>query len=83
LSFCDNETIPDEEYQRLILKNHLRAKGISWPSTKNARADPNKIFISEGPNINIKVPRKSYSTVEEKQFFYKKITIKKKTEVRV
>jgi hypothetical protein len=45
-------------------------------------ADPNKIKVeSDGPNINIKVPRKSYSSHEEKKYFFNKIKTKQKTEV--
>lgn len=46
------------------------------------RADPSKIKVeADGPNINIKIPRKSYSTYEEKKYFFNKIKTKQKTEV--
>jgi hypothetical protein len=34
-----------------------------------------------GPNINIKMPKKSYSSNKEKNLFFNKIKTKKKTEV--
>lgn len=39
------------------------------------------VFDEEGPNINIKLPRKSNKTVEEKTIFKNHIQAKKKTEV--
>lgn len=82
LEFEDGETIPDEEYQHK-LKNQQRGILKSWPNNINLMADPSKIKVeSDGPNINIKVPRKSYSSHEEKKYFFNKIKIKQKTEVK-
>jgi hypothetical protein len=81
LEFEDEETIPDEEYQHK-LKINRRGNLKSWPNNVNLMADPNKIKVeSDGPNINIKVPRKSYSSHEEKKYFFNKIKTKQKTEV--
>ncbi len=51
-------------------------KKRSWPNEQTS-----KISQNEGPNINIKLPRKSYSSKEEKCYFYNKIKTKQKTEV--
>lgn len=77
----DEETIPDEEFQEKF-KNNTRGNLKSWPNNIDLRADPSKIKVdSEGPNINIKIPRKSYSSHEEKKYFFNKIKTKQKTEV--
>ena len=69
----EEDTIPDEDFKIRFRKNV--DKKISWPN------EPNKDNSLEGPNINIKMPRRSYSSREEKCYFYNKIKIKKKTEV--
>lgn len=76
----EEDTIPDEEFQRGNCQN-FRGKLTSWPNN-NPRADPNNIHLqTEGPNINLKMPRRSYSSHEEKKYFFNKIQTKKKTEV--
>lgn len=77
-SIYERETVPDEDFFNRA--SATRVKGVSWPNNKNMMADP-KRFLDEGPNINIRLPRKSYSTIEEKKYFYNKIKIKQKTEV--
>jgi hypothetical protein len=39
------------------------------------------LFVKNGPNINIKQPKKSHFTSEEKDYFFNKIKRKQKTEV--
>jgi hypothetical protein len=39
------------------------------------------MFDEGGPNVNIKLPRKSNKTIEEKTLFRQHIQVKKKTEV--
>ena len=41
-----------------------------------------KLFGKNGPNINIKQPKKSHFTSEEKDYFFNKIKRKQKTEVK-
>ncbi len=48
-------------------KNNKRR---SWPELKQS-----------GPNINIKVPKRTFNSQEERIFFTKQITLKQKTEV--
>ena len=48
---------------------------------KDARRGTWPKLIQQGPNINIKVPRRSFNTQEERMFFTKQITLKQKTEV--
>lgn len=71
----DEETIPDEEF--FNQNNNPEIKKRSWPNEKG------NISFKEGPNINIKLPRRSYSSKEEKCYFYNKIKIKQKTEVEL
>jgi hypothetical protein len=70
----DNDTVPDEEFQKTAIKK--TDKKASWP-LKLENGD----FMAEGPNINIKLPKRSYSSKEERKYFINKIKIKKKTEV--
>jgi hypothetical protein len=83
-SIYDLDTIPDEDYRKITGSN-LRGKLTSWPNNKDTRADPRKLKIEpaekEGPNINIKQPRRSYGSYEEKNYFFNKIKSKQKTEV--
>jgi hypothetical protein len=79
----EKDTIPDEEFQKTY-GNNFRDKILSWPNNKDTRSDPTKIKMKEvvGPNINIKMPKRSYSSNEEKNYFLNKIKSKKKTEVK-
>jgi hypothetical protein len=61
------------------MSNNIRPKGISWPNNKDSRANPENLH--HGPNINFKVPKKRYSSNEERKYFYNKIRSKQKTEV--
>jgi hypothetical protein len=70
----DDETIPDEEFFKQ--DNNQDSKKRSWPNEQTS-----KISQQDGPNINIKFARRSYSSIEEKCYFYNKIKIKQKTEV--
>ena len=75
--------MPDEEFGKMT-KIGLRGKLTSWPNNKDQRADPGNLKIEgEGPNINLKLPKRSYSSKEEKNYFYNKIKSKQKTEVNV
>ena len=63
----DEETIPDEEFYK---NKKFRNKIQSCPTIEQ-----------RGPNINLKIHQKRYSNQKEKEFFFKKIKIKKKTEL--
>jgi hypothetical protein len=56
----------------------------SWPNARDSRVDPKRFNLEqgEGPNINLKLPRRSYGSNEEKKYFFNKIKTKQKTEVR-
>jgi hypothetical protein len=64
--------VPDEEFRDNYFKS--TDKKNSWPKEK---------VQSEGPNVNIKLPKRSYSNSEERKYFFNKIKIKQKTEVNV
>ena len=68
LSF-DEETIPDEYFNK---ENKKRDKLNSCP---NANLE------HKGPNINLKITHKRYSNQKEKELFFEKIKMKKKTEL--
>jgi hypothetical protein len=38
---------------------------------------------STGPNVNIKVPKKTYYSYKEREHFNEKLKVKQKTEVRL
>jgi len=63
----DEETIPDEEFNK---NKKSRDKLLSCP-----------IVDHKGPNINLKIQHKRYSNQKEKEFFFAKIKMKKKTEL--
>lgn len=82
-STCDKDTVADEEFAKLNMYKIRREKLPSWPNTKVPNADPRRLNLltNEGPNINLKLPRRSYSSSEEKDYFFNKIRTKKKTEL--
>ena len=63
----DEETIPDEEFDKII---KMRDKLPSCPS-----------ITQKGPNINLKIQHKRFSNQKEREFFFAKIKRKKKTEL--
>jgi len=65
--FLDDYSVSDD-FNKLSIENEIR-RG-SWPK-----------IVHQGPNVNIKVPRRSFDTHEERMFFTKQITLKQKTEV--
>lgn len=67
LTFLDDSTYIDDNITPPGENGNRR---ITWPR-----------ITQQGPNINIKVPRKSFSSQEERLFFTKQITMKQKTEV--
>jgi hypothetical protein len=64
--YIDHDTVADEEFETFYNLS-TGGKKSSWPL--------------EGPNVNIKLPKRSYSSKEEKRYFYNKIKTKQKTEV--
>ena len=64
----EEETIPDEDFNES--NNKKRDKLKSCPNVEQ-----------KGPNVNLKIDYKRYSNQKEKEFFYKKIKRKKKTEL--
>lgn len=73
-----NKDIPmsQQEHERLLL--NTRGKGLSWPNSNNTL---DQLEAMKGPNINIKVPKRTFRTQNEKLYFENKIKTKKKTEV--
>ena len=65
ISFED-DTIPDEDFN----SNKKQINKISSYSN-----------IHRGPNINLKISHKRYSNQKEKEMFFEKIKLKKKTEL--
>jgi hypothetical protein len=51
-------------------QSDLDSRRGTWPKIKE-----------DGPNINIKLPRRSFQNPEERDFFNKQIVLKQKTEV--
>ena len=81
--YCDQDTSPDEEFKN-IFEISLRGNSKSMPFPKSSRPDNNKQLNfnkNEGPNINLKLPRRTYGSSKEKQYFYDKIKTKQKSEV--
>ncbi len=66
LTIDDNSI--NEEYVKQKAENDERRK--TWPK-----------LVQQGPNINIKLPRRSFNSQEERVFFTQQITLKQKTEV--
>ena len=64
----EEDTIPDEDF---ALNKKQRNKIYSYPN----------ILQHRGPNINLKISHKRYSNQKEKEMFFEKIKIKKKTEL--
>ena len=64
----EDDTIPDEDF---TIYKKQRNKIYSYPNVLQHR----------GPNINLKIYHKRYSNQKEKELFFEKIKLKKKTEL--
>ena len=70
---ADDETMPDEDYNRIFNeKNKVQSRSMK----ENSNSDKHI-----GPNVNLKYFKKRWSTEEEKLFRLNKIKAKKKTEL--
>lgn len=79
--YCDQDTSPDEEFKNIF---EIKGNSKSTPFQMSSRPDNNKqqnFNKNEGPNINLKLPRRTYGSSKEKQYYYDKIKTKQKSEV--
>lgn len=71
----------DNDYDS-IQQDFFNRKSSSLPIPLNISVELNRYNLSlPGPNINIKLPKKKYSSNDEKNYFLNKYKIKQKTEV--
>jgi hypothetical protein len=79
------DTIPDEEYynnHNITVKQHKSLpESLKNDLHKDLQGHLNPKTILQGPNINIKVPKRRYKSNDEKNYFFNKIKTKQKTEL--
>jgi hypothetical protein len=75
----------DEEIKN-IFEFPYRKNSMPSLDQPSSRADFNKQLNTnknQGPNINLKLPRRTYGSSKEKQYYNDKIKTKQKSEVKI